>query len=312
MTTEPLVSQQIKTSNTLLWAVKTYLDLISNDTNVVSGSGLKRLYVMKSGIATLNDTDIQAIVAKADRLKLLPDQLGGFMISSILKNIELYGKELQRLIQSRIVAIANGDVRNPEARLKYSPEAARRYFYAPDANFVARLSKALEQDRGFDYLNSSPPVVVKLSDVVIDAEILLTRAQIDEGHLVPTETSWGALIKGVEGLIDVLEQEARYPIADRSYRNRPRSALKILWFITKLLMGDLTPNPKAGDLNRVALTQKYKFTDGTLASIPFPLPATVELFQDDCCHGMSVKGHLYLSAVSAAAFYRAPPSENDR
>ena len=304
MTIEPLISHQIQPANKFLWAVKTYLDLISKDDPLVYGSGLKRLYAMTSGIATLNDSDIEAIVSKSERLNLIPQNLHGFMTSSILKNIELYGRELQRLINDRIVSIANGDISNAVPFLKFSAVEARRFFYVPPTTFINRLQKALIDDTGYHGYGSGQPQVNTFQDVANDAVVLLTQMQINEGYSTPTQTSWGALTKCVEGLVETLESEAKYPVPDRDYRIRARACLKILWFIAKLLIGDLTVKPLRQDVNMVDLDQRLNLSDGTLASIPFPLPQTVSLFSDDDGRGITLKGRFYLSAISAAAFYR--------
>lgn len=314
MTSQPLISQQFKSANRFLWVIKTYLDLISKDDQLIYGIGLKRLFVMKSGVATFNDGDIQAITDKAETLKLIPYNLTTFMTSSIIKNIELYGKELQRLIQRRIVNISTGEVRNPDPLFKFSAEEARRYYYIPPITYVQRLQQALAEDvdlRG--RYSFSPPAVVTLQDIANDGDILLTRMQISEGHLAPMETSWGALVKVIEQLIDILESESRYGFKDQDYKLRSRSALKILWFIGKLLLGDLSPSPARRDLNLVDLDSKLNFTDGTLAAIPFPLPQTMEIFSDfdgQNKTGISTKGRIYLSAVAAAAFYQSELDDN--
>lgn len=301
MSVEPLVSQQIKSTNKFLWVIRTYLDLLSRNDQLVYGSGLKRLFVLSQATVTFNDTEVQAMVDKAEEMRLIPGNLQGFMMTCILKNIQLYGKELQRVIQNRMVGISNGDVRNPDPLYKFSADEARRHFYTPPVPFIERLLKAIEsEDRN----------AVTLQDIANDAEMLLTRHQIDEGHLMPITTAWGALAKAIEGLTGILELEANYPIPERDYRNRARPALKILWFVAKLLMGDLTVRPLDKDVNLVDIQRKLSFTDGTLAAIPFPLPGTVELFQDNDHHGISLKGRIYLSATSAAAFYRGPSSED--
>lgn len=309
---EPLISQQVKSANKFLWAIKTYLDLISRDDQLVYGSGLKRLYTMSSGVNTLNDGDIEAITAKSERLGLLPGNLHGFMISAILKNIELYGRALQGVIESRIVSISNGDVKNPDPLYKFSAEESRRYFYVPPHQFVARLHKALGDDIGDGGFNNNAfrgqPIVTRLQDVANDADIILTQMQNDEGHITPIETSWGALASGIEGLIDVLRREAAYPGAVQDYRTRARACLKILWFIGKTLLGDLTVHPQRKDINLIDLNVELNLTDGTLASIPFPLKDTLKVFSDEDGRGISMKGRFYLQAVSAASFH---VNEND-
>lgn len=305
MIVEPLSSRQVKPAHKFLWAVKTYLDLISRDDPLVYGSGLKRLFVMASGVATFNETDIEALVAKADETRTIPQNLHGFMTMSIAKNIELYGKELQRIIQDRIIGISNGDVANPIPTAVYNADRARREFYVPPAPFILRMKKALDDDIGLRDLNFLPPVVTSIQDVANDGDLLLARMQMDEGYNSPTETAWGALANVVEGLVSVLERDALHgPVVD--YRIRARGALKLLWIISKLLMGDLTVKPLSEDITLVDLDQRLNLSDGTLAAIPFPLRETVDLFSDEDSLGITMKGRFYLSAVAGAVFYRQP------
>jgi hypothetical protein len=307
---EPLVSQTIAPANNFVWAVKTYLDLISGEGQLTPGSGLKRLYVMSAGVTTFNDEDIKAITQRALELKILPTSLRGFMNQSISKNIYLYGQELHRLIAARVVAISNGDVRNPESFVTFNADEARRHYYVPPVTFLKRLKKALNNDtaihdHGLRH-SVTGALVTNLSDVATDAELLLVQLQGQEGYSSPVETSWVYLMKQVEELVDLLRREANYSGREATYKNRARSALKILWVITKLLLGDLSKEPQRRDTNLVDLDQELNLSDGTLAAIPFPLQQTVKLFTDDDYQGVSMRGRMYLSAVSAAAFYRAP------
>lgn len=304
MIVTPLVPQQAKPIDSFLWAVKSYLDLISRDDPLVYGSGLKRLYSMSSGVATFNDADIEDITAKSEHLKLIPNNLHGFMVTSILKNIELYGRELQRIINRRIVDIANGDVYNPYPLLKLNAVLGHRYFYTPPVYFVKRLQKAIIDDTGPRY-SFSPPLVTSIQEISNDADMILAHFNTDESRIEMTETCWGALSKAVDDLVELLTREARYPVPDQNYRDRSRPALKILWFIAKLLIAELNFVPQRKDINLINLNNKLNLSDGTLASIPFPLKETVNLFSDNDSRGISLKGRIYLSAISSAAFYNA-------
>lgn len=304
MIVEPLVSQQAKPINSFLWAVKSYLDLISRDDPLVYGSGLKRLYSMSSGVATFNDRDIEDITAKSEHLKLIPNNLHGFMVTSILRNLELYGRELQRIINRRIVEIANGDVYNPYSLLKFNAILGHRYFYTPPVYFVKRLQKAIIDDTGPRY-SFSPPLVTSMQEVANDADMIMAHFNTDESRIEMTETSWGALSKAVDDLVELLASEKRHAVQDQSYRDRARPALKILWFIAKLLMTELNFAPQRKDVNLIDLNNKLNLSDGTLASIPFPLKETVNLFSDNDNRGITLKGRIYLSAISSAAFYNA-------
>jgi hypothetical protein len=304
---EPRVSQQIKSPNKLLGAVKAYIDLISRDAPLVYGSGLKRLYALSSGVATLNDADIEAIAEKTERLKVLDTNLDIFMMECILKNISLYGQEIKRLLHARIVAIANGDVRNAEPALKFSADEARRNFYVPASSLVLRIQKVLG-----DYVNAKYTVgmvAASIDDVTHEALFTLSRSQLQEGHLTPVETSWGALARIIDELTDLMDREARHVYQGVHYKDGARPALTILWVIAKLLMGDLTNDPFRKDINMVDLDSKVNLSDGTLAAIPFPLRNTVDVFADTDHYGVSMKGRVYLSTVSAAAFYRSSPSD---
>jgi len=122
------------------------------------------------------------------------------------------------------------------------------------------------------------------------------------------------MMKQVEEMVSVLKRAAEYPGPGALYKERPRYVLKILWVITKLMLGDLTTAPQRRDTNLVDLDQTINMSDGTLAAIPFPLQQTVSLFADSEVHGISMRGRYYLSAVSAAAFYRdlsEPASDKD-
>jgi hypothetical protein len=305
MSVEPLVAQTVAPANSFLWAVKSYLELISSDGQLTPGSGLKRLYVMSSGVTTFNDKDIEALTQKAEEEKMIPN-LRGFMNQAITKNLHLYGMELQRIIAERVSDISNGVISNPPSFVTFNADEARRFFYAPPATFLVRLSKALDNDGSMhDYnFTSTGPLVTSLRDVAFDADLLLDQLQGQEGYASPTETSWGALMKLVNALMDRLEMEARYTGVEATYKNRPRSCVKILWVIAKLVMGDLTVNPQRRDINLIDLDQTINLSDGTLAAIPFPLRQTVDLFADTDVKGLSMRARTYLSAVSAAAFYR--------
>jgi hypothetical protein len=305
--TEPLVSQVIKSPNRYLRAVKTYIDLISRDVPLVYGSGLKRLYALSSGVATLNDEQIEGIAAKSEALNLIDYNPNHFMMKCIFKNISLYGQELKRMINARIISISNGDVRNPDPAVKFSADEARRFYYLPPASFIKRLQKVLADRVDAKYITTH--VGPSFSEVCNDAVFLQSRMQLQEGHMSPNESSWGALMNVVEGLADLLESEAKYVLVDDNYKDVARPALTIMLFIGKALMGDLTDAPLRKDINLVDLEGKLNLTDGTLASVPFPLRQTVSVFADNDHHGVSLKGRDYLSAVSSAAFYRSSEDE---
>lgn len=302
MSKTPLVAQEIRPANPRLWAIKAYLDLISRDDPLVYGSGLKRLYTMVSGLPTFNEVDIISVTKKSEKMGLLPASLHGFMMRSILKNCHLYGITLCEMINSRIVSIANGDIVNPDPQLKYNPIESRRYYYLPDFNFVKRVQKALLDDINGDFGFGNKPVVTSIQDVANEADFILTQMQGNEGRIYPNQSSFGALSSVVDRLRAELELEANCPVENRDYRRKARGALKILWFIAKLLYGDLTVRPERKDLSVIDLDSNITMSDGTLAAIPFPIRQSLGLFIDDEGHGLTMKGRTYLSAVAAAAF----------
>jgi hypothetical protein len=307
----PKVTQQVHPANAILWAIKTYYDLITvSGTPLHYGDGLKRLFVFTSGVSTMGESDIEAITAKAIRDGLLPRSLDGFMNDCITKNCFLYGKTLAELLLQRIISISNGDIQNPAPTLKFSAIEARREFYQAPQSLLVRLQAALHDDTGLEFIRDARPVVTRLSDVAHDSDALLGRMQIDEGHLAPVSSSWGVLISCIEQLVEVLENEVKYPYEGKSYTQRAQPALKLLWFFGKLLMGDLTVVPQRKDLDLIDLDAKIRLTDGTLASIPYPLKQTIMLFEDRDSATITFKARSYLGAVSAAAFYRVDPSES--
>lgn len=305
MITQPPISRETKPAHKFLWAVKTYLDLISRNDPLVPGAGLKRLYVMSSGISTFNESDIEGIVAKAERLKILPMNLYGFMISAVLKNCFIYGKELQAIINGRILDIANGRISNPAPTAVFDASRARREFYVPPATLIKRIDKALRDNYAGSNFVLSGSMVTQLQDVANDADLVLSQMQGNEGFISNTESSWGALANAVNELTNNLERESLYGTVNTDYRRSSRSSLKILWVIAKILMGDLTIRPKAEDMGLVDLDKSLSFTDGTLAAIPFPLQETARLFSDNDGNGVTMKGRMYLSAVSNASVYRS-------
>ena len=304
MSMEPKVSQQVKPANKCLWAIKCYLDLISREAPLIPGSGIKRLYVMSSGIADTSREDVDAIIRKSERLKLLPQNLFVFMNQCIVKNCEMYGRQLQALITDRVMAISNGDLENPRPLFKFSSEEARRYYYLPTINFIKDIQKAVAEDFIGDHTSTRGhyPITKTIQDVANEGDYILAQMQGFEGHEFPNASSFGAMMSCVDGLITTLERES---VANEpNYKLRSRGALKILWIIAKMIMGDLTVIPERKDLNEVDLQGRINLSDGTLAALPYPTKQVVSEFADDKVLGLSVKGRMYLSAVSGAQFYK--------
>lgn len=305
----PAVSYRVTKANPKLWMVKSFLDLINRPDPLVPGEGIKALYVMSIGLDTYNEEDIHDATRKAQAMGLIPFGLTGFMTTCILKNCLVYGKLLQSMINDRIVAIARGDIENPPATLKWSPKEARRYYYLPPFVFLQKLQKALLDDYGYDSHQSSRPIVNRLEDVVVDAELYLNQAQGSEGYSTPQQSSFATLTRCVEDLVSVLDQEIRYPSDQHSYQRRAMYSLKIIWFIAKMLMGDLTIRPDRSDMEIVDLNGVINISDGTLAAIPFPTNSTVKPFcVMDEGHGVTLKGKTYLAAASLAAFDQSDPN----
>lgn len=302
-------SNQLSASHPTLWAVKTYLDLISKSDRLIPGTGLRRLYSMTHGLATLNETDIVDMTNKAQSLGLIPKNLDGFMNQAILKNCYIYGGILSDNINDRIIGIANGDIQNPVGSVRFNEQRARRAYYVPAITFIKRLQKALKTDFGSPYRDEQLPAI-SLEQVSEETFLLLGQYQRNEGTITDQETAYGALIECVEKLLSILQNEAMYVDQASDYRKRSRHALRILWFIAKLLNGDLTDKPARGDLARVDLENKINMSDGTLAAIPFPIKQSVSLFEDyDAPSGVTMKGRIYLAAVAAAAFHRCIESD---
>jgi hypothetical protein len=300
---EPKVTREIHPANKFMWVVRTYLDLITNNVNLVAGEGLKTLYTLSNGCDTLNDDGIRMITEKADRMGLIPNTLSGFMVSSILKNCKLYANELVSLINDRILAISNGDAVNPSPTLKYSPAMARREYYVPTIGFMKRAQRAIVQDTWGSQFDKSRPAAVTINDVATDASMLLHQLEMTEGHDYPDQTSFGALAKLAMDLNELIDSEAYYATKNQDYKPRVVGALTILWVIGKLLYGDLGARPLLKDINLTNLDNKITMTDGTLASIPFPIQQTMGVFNETSATGTSLKGSMYLAAVSGAAFY---------
>lgn len=293
----------LSASHPTLWAVKTYLDLISKSDRLTYGSGLSRLYTLSAGLATLNETDIIDMTNKAVKMNLIPKSLDTFMGMSILKNCYLYGTLLSDIITDRVIGIANGDIENPPETVRHNPERARRAYYVPPVTFVRRLQKALIGE--FD--STSP---VRLEDVALETNLLMAQLERNEGVNTPTQASWGALVSCVEKLLELLRSESIYGADRNDYKLRARPALKILWFIAKLLTGDLTDKPSRADMMAVDLDRRVCMSDGTLAAIPFPIKQSTSIFEEyELSSGISMKGRAYLAAVAAAAFHRCKTSE---
>lgn len=295
---------KLQAAHPTLWAIKTYLDLITKSDPLTYGDGLKRLWTMSAGSTTLNDEDVEGMTNKAIKLGLIPHSLNSFLRKSIVKNCYIYGTFLSDSINDRIIGIANGDIENQPAQVRYDPSRGRRAFYTPTPMFMTRLQRALKEDNGTVY-HSSPAPSVTLENVALETNILLADMQRTEGSISPHENAYGAIVTSVEKLLSILRNEAIYDPKEYDSQRRAGHALKILWFIAKLLNGDLTTKPAREDLAVVDLENKLQITDGTLAAIPFPIRQSIDLFQDygtPC--GVSMKGRTYLAAVAAAAFHR--------
>jgi hypothetical protein len=275
----------------------------------VPGTGLRRLYTLSHGLSTLNETDIIDMTEKALRLGILPRSLDAFMNTAILRNCHIYGGVLSDIVNDRIIGIANGDIQNPVGSVRNNEQRARRAYYTPSIVFINRLQKALNQDLG-PVFNSHELPAISLENIAEETMLTLSHYQRNEGTITDQETAYGALVECVEKLLSILKNEAMYAEGACDYRKRSRHALRILWFIAKLLTGDLTDKPSRGDLARVDLENRLNLSDGTLAAIPFPIKQSLSLFEDyDAPSGVTMKGRTYLAAVAAAAFHRCKESD---
>lgn len=310
MSAEAPVTYMIAPANKFLWAVKSYLFLLERKDPLPYGEGMKKLYSMSSGIATLLDGDIDLITVKSERMGLIPKNLDAFMMKSIIKNCKFYAERLAEMIENRVVAIAEGRVKNPEPRLKYSPVAARRSFYLPPTNLLKRIDQAIAADVPQGRWDNAAPVP-SLNEVSQDAIVILSRMQVNQGHIFPNQSSFGATTKIARDLVEAISRELS-PYNERyDYSLRARSALTILWMIGKLLYGDLTIHPERYEINDIDIGKKLSITDGTLAAIPFPIQQTIEFFNENGPGGLSLKAHKYLSAVSAASFSDPNPTSDE-
>lgn len=307
MSTEPSVSFHITKANSKLWMVKSYIDLLNRNDELVYGDGLKALYVMSLGLATYNNRDIIDATEKAKKMGMIPHGLKGFMTTSVLKNCLTYAKLMQEMVNDRLVAIARGDIVNPQSQVKWSAAEARRHYYLPPFVFLQRLQKAIAEDWGSDD-HRGVPIVNRIEDVAVDADLYLIQAQGNEGYSTPQQSSFRALTDAVADLVGMIQTEADYPYDKQNYTRRALPALKIIWFITKMLLGDLTVRPDRKDMEIVDLNKQINISDGTLVSIPFPTMNTLKCFTYfEEGNGVTMKGRTYLAAASLAAFDQTDP-----
>lgn len=295
------VAGRVSESDPVLWTVKSYLDLITKGDRLVAGSGLKRLYALSMGLATYNHNDIVDATAKAVSMGLIPSGLNGFMEKSIIKNCHIYAQVLHDIISNRIIGISNGDVQAPRATIRDNLTRARRPYYTVPMPFIDRLSKTLSNRWAAGTAHENP---MTLTSMAAQADFLLMNMQGNEGHISPQQTSMVGVVTCVERLVAALQYMADYDDKPVNYREEAVPALKILWVIAKILMGDLTIEPQPGAINFVGLSS-INMTDGTLAAIPFPIRQSLDVFRDDEINtGISMKACTYLSAVSSATSYR--------
>lgn len=302
MNTMDPVTQEIAGSKPLLLAVRSYLDLITSSDQLVHGLGLKRLYVMSTGLVSFNDSDVEAVVTKADAQGLLPFSLRGFMIHRIVRNCDLYGQLLAEQIHNKLMAIASGDIPQPRIPLGYDTVGSRWFYYLPPQTLISRINKAVLCN--LDGLGDGN-IPGSLSELAQDAQMALANASAREGHLIPDVSSYSAIAGAVNRLTTLLGAESYYPVDRLDYKNRARPALTILWVLAKFISGDLSNKPQRHELSQTDASQKLSFSDGTLAALPFPTKQTIRVFDDgEYGRGTSLKGRAYLSAVSRATLCR--------
>lgn len=300
------VSKQLAlgTPNALLSAVRAYLDLISPQT-LTYGNGLKRLFVITRGVATFDPTDVEGITNKAVRMGLVPHSLGGFMRNQIALNCATYATLLHDVISQRLVMIANGDVRAPKAYSVNNTVKARQQYYLPPSNWLASVQDALVRDFGNYQTNGDAQGYSRIRNCANDATLLMQRFSGSEGALFPTAPAWGLLSAVCVQLTEMICEESAYVYGEIDYQRRIAPGLRCLWFIAKLLLGDLSTLPQPYEVNQIDASNTINMTDGTLAAVPLPLRQTVGIFQDDIV-GLSMKGRIYIGAVAAASFFKRP------
>ena len=295
-------------SNPRLWTVQCFLALISGSENLVPGDGLKRLYVMSSGLNSYDDDDIKCAAAKAEAEGYLPGGMKRFMNTSIVKNCLLYADMLRKMVENRVVDISNGSVSNPMTTIMNSNIRSRKNYYIPPFSFMKQVNTAL-QDWGVERTDATRH---SLWNAANDAEMLLNQLQGREGYIDPQPSHFSAIVNILSRLHSTIDMELYFSRNrdDFDYRLIARPCLKISWFITKLLMGDLNVRPTQQDLAEIDLDKRINFSDATLACIPFPTNQTVSLFSEPETSGISFKGRNYLAAASRAAFSRNTNSQS--
>jgi hypothetical protein len=302
---EPKITQIISSPNSILVAIRAYINLITKNEPLVPGPGVNKIYAIMSGSSSLWNEDVNAIAAKSERDGLIPKNMTSVMNFCILKNCKIYGDVLVDLINDRILAISNGDVINPDPTLHYNVISARRYYYTPTIALVKTIRRAILNNAYRNPWEKNPDEGgCTLTDACNDAMMLLKQMEMNEGRIYPNQTSYGALSNIVQELKAVLSDSNNYISDNLDYISKVRPALTILWVIAKLLYGDLSTNPMPKDINLVDVSSGIQLSDGTLASIPFPTKETIYIFSSQNEESLSIKGRAYLAAVSGAAFYK--------
>lgn len=300
---EPAIVYTVPPADKFLWAVKCYIELLSKNRQPVYGSGLKTLYAMVSGAETLNTYDIDNMVCKAEKMKIIPKNLDNFRDYAIGVNISSYAQELVNRIQDRIMSISRGEVTNPDVMVTYNPASARRNYYVPPFTLIKNLKDNLRlYERTRCGMNKDFAFTDILVNICNDFDLCLYRLKGTQGTSFPSQASFTALNNCMEELLYNLSLgNPMYGSQETNgdYLVNSRSILKIFWVIAKMLYGDLSENPFEKDTNVIDLDSQINLSDGTLAAIPFPTHQTVMMFADDAPVGLTAVGRRYLTAVSA-------------
>lgn len=309
MSAVPVINLTEPHPSKLLVTIRAYIDLLAQSKSLTPCDGLKRLYVLSAGLETLNTEDTVAVVRKAQKSGMLKEGMHSFLTQSIVRNCYLYARILEDVAVGTLERIANGDLVNPPSRVSNNGDKARRLFYLPPITLITRLKQAVDRDYSVWFADENSPVPA-ISDVAQEAMMLLQQMDRQAGNISPNQAAYSALYATFTRAVTLMEDLSGYPEPPLWAREKARDLLKVLWVITKLLLGDLAVQPKSEELNQVDLESHLAVSDATLAAIPYPTKMSVHTFAhregDAPVQGLSFKGRAYLAAASACRGYLEP------
>jgi len=278
----------ITRADPVLFVVRSYLDLISTSQPPKGMSGLAKVFALTRGAPTLNDDELLELLNDTKALGLLPTSWDNFTTLSINRNCAILAHLLKIYIRDRIVAIANGEIQNPQEALVADPSRTRRSFYTPPTTFVNHFQRTLD-------FNDPGDTIATLRN---NAIVMLTQVRGAEGQIFPGSNPLSPLYRSVETLVSYMETTE-----DTKTFTESRDGLTVLWVIGKMLFGDLTMCPDAADHFPVNVSRTFKISDGTLAAIPFPTIQTLQSYHEpDCAYTVSLKAQQYIDALAHPEF----------